>query len=219
MNYSIIIPVHNEVGMLRQLLNELEPFSKENDIIIVDDGSSDGSEEILSACDFIQYLRINKNSGKGNAICKGIQHATQEYIILFDGDLELKTIDLSKLMIIDPPTVQVVFGYRVENMGTFTSVMNFGNFFLNGLFNFVNQSRYHDILCGSKAFQRSILDLNKIQSTSFDIDVELGGYFAKQKNLTIKEVPMHYNRRNHIEGKKLKISDGWAILSRIFNTK
>jgi len=219
MSYSIIIPIHNEVQLLDQLLAELFSFSSENEIIIVDDGSTDGSHNILSNCSYINTIRIDNNYGKGNAIRTGIQNASFDKIILFDGDLEIETSEISNLMKVDPQLTPVVFGYRNENFYPLSSLMNFGNFFFIGLFNLIFQTQFRDILCGCKAFTKSALNLEKINSTQFDIDIELSGHFSKQKDLRILEVPLSYKRRNSEEGKKLKIQDGFTILRRLFNIK
>ena len=219
MNYSIIIPVHNEVQLLDQLLRELYPFSNDHEILIVDDGSTDGSQNILKKCSFIKLIQLNKNSGKGVAIRTGLQHSSNENIVLFDGDLEISTHEISSLMVLEPDSRQVIFGFRNSNLNPLGSIMNFGNFFFNGLFNLVYRTHFRAILCGCKAFPISTLDIDKLNSTQFDIDIELSGHFSQNNEIRIREIPLQYNRRDSIGGKKLKINDGWSILYRLFHIK
>ena len=89
MSYSIIIPVHNEVESIPTLLDRLKPYSQNNEIIIIVDGSNDQSGGLLQKCSFITIIHFQNNLGKGKAICTGLEKASHDKIILFDGDLEL----------------------------------------------------------------------------------------------------------------------------------
>ena len=217
MAYTIIIPIHNEESNIPDLLKGVEPYSSKHEIFIVDDGSIDGSFELLSNCPFIKLERIKQNSGKGTAIRKGLEKAAFDKVIIFDGDMELDPAEISKLMILDNNSELVcVFGSRYENIKPFTSLWNFGNFFFTGLFNMVHGCQHTDVLCCAKAFYKSYINIEKLQSTGFDIDVELA-VTLKKKNIEIKTVYLGYTRRTENEGKKLRFSDGWTILKRILN--
>jgi glycosyltransferase involved in cell wall biosynthesis len=218
MAYSIIIPIHNEGDSLPTLLDELKAFGNDNEIIIIDDGSDDGSDTLLKQCSYISLIQFSNNYGKGKAICAGVEKATHEQIILFDGDLELNLQEISKFMILNKTErIHVVFGTRLDSMNPLQSILDFGNFFLNGFFNLIHQSNFTDVLCGCKAFHKSDLNFKSLQSVGFDIDVEIASNLVS-KNMLIIEIPITYNRRSSNEGKKLKISDGWKILKRmIFN--
>ena len=101
-NYSIIIPVHNEVNQVPSLLNSLKEISdKGNEIIIIDDGSNDGSTDILSRSKFISLIILDKNKGKGYAIRKGLEASTNNKIVIYDGDMELDPLEIDKLMILN----------------------------------------------------------------------------------------------------------------------
>ena len=120
-------------------------------------------------------------------------------------------------MILDKESgIVCVFGSRYENIKPFTSLWNFGNFFFTGLFNMVHGCQHTDVLCCAKAFYKSYINIEKLQSTGFDIDVELA-VTLKKKNIEIKTVYLGYTRRSEDEGKKLRFSDGWTILKRILN--
>ena len=101
-SYSIIIPIYNELEQIPQLLNNLKSYFKEgHELIIVDDGSNDGSDKILLKCDYIKLFRIEENKGKGTAIKIGLMNAIMKCIIIFDGDLELHPKYIRKLMVLN----------------------------------------------------------------------------------------------------------------------
>lgn len=220
MSYSIIIPIHNEIESIPTLIEGLKPYANDNEIIIIDDGSNDQSGDVLQQCPFITLIQFPNNCGKGKAICAGLEKSDNEKIILFDGDLELNLHDLKNFMILNKTDgIHVVFGSRVKSMNPLESIIDFGNFFLNGLFNLVHQSNFTDVLCGCKVFFKSDLIFELPQSIGFDIDVEIASILVSRK-IPISEIPIRYIRRSQSEGKKLQLSDGWKILKRIiFFTK
>ena len=118
MKYSIIIPIYNEVAFLPGLLNGLyDYFKSDNEIIIIDDGSTDGSLAILNKCDFIKLISFNENRGKGSAIRIGLSEAENNSIIIFDGDLEMDPSQLRRLMILDKKIgINSVMGYRFKHL-------------------------------------------------------------------------------------------------------
>jgi len=218
MSYSIIIPIHNEVESLPTLFDRLKPYSQNNEIIIIDDGSNDQSGGLLQKCSFITLIHFQNNLGKGKAICAGLEKASHDKIILFDGDLELDLREVRSFMILNKAEgIDVIFGTRTNSMNPTKSLLDFGNFFLNGLFNLINQTSFTDVLCGCKAFYKSDLNNGLPVSAGFDIDVEIATNLVSENN-TIKEIPISYKRRSQTEGKKLKLTDGWKILKRILFT-
>ena len=89
MNYTVIIPIYNEINTLKQLLNKLSYFTTNLEIIIVDDGSYDGTDKLIKNQIIFKIIENKKNRGKGYSIRKGIKSASYENIILIDGDLEI----------------------------------------------------------------------------------------------------------------------------------
>ena len=219
MSYSIIIPIHNEELNLPPLLEGLKEYSYSNEILFIDDGSTDNSRKILGDCDFIKLLKLDKNSGKGVAIKKGLKSATYNKIIIADGDLELDPTEISQLMILDfDNKVDCVFGSRYKNIKPLDSLWEFGNYLFIKFFNFTFKCDLSDVLCCAKSFYKKNVDIDKITSKGFDIDVELKILLIENSN-PAKTINLSYARRTHKEGKKLRLIDGWFIIRRIILLK
>jgi len=220
--YSILIPVHNEVNYLPNLLSALKRYSnKGHEIIIIDDGSNDGSAHILKSANMINLITIVKNKGKGYALKRGLENAKNNKILVYDGDLEINPSDISNLMILDKKnSIRYVMGYRFKSLNPFKSNFDWGNFMFTAFFNILFKSNHKDILCCAKAFYADSIKNYKINSKGFDIDVELASLLTiLNKRSQFSEVSLSYNRRSIKDGKKLKVSDGWKILSRIIKMK
>lgn len=218
MKYSIIIPIFNEVNTLKSLLNGLKDYSKEgHQILLIDDGSKDKSELILKKCNFIKVIYLKKNYGKGIAIRVGLFYSRYDKVIIFDGDLELKTSGIRKLMGLDRSNnINSILGTRFIKCGHMLSLNNFGNFLFTSFFNLLKQTNHKDVLCCAKSFFKSDIKLNKIKSLSFDIDIEITSFLSKNnKGKNIKTIYFEYNRRTISQGKKLRTNDGWLIIKRI----
>ena len=214
--YSIIIPVNNELKYIPTLLDALQIYLNEgHEIVIVDDGSTDGSKEILENNNEIKLIRINTNKGKGYAIQQGLKYALHNKIILFDGDLELNPSDIRNLMILNKKdNISFVMGYRFKSLNPIKSNFDWGNFMFTSFFNILFGVNHKDILCCAKAFYNDDIKGYNILSNNFDIDVELTTIITiMNKKGTIPQKLISYNRRNILEGKKLKVTDGWSILS------
>lgn len=218
MSYSIIIPIYNEIRTLKVLLCSLEIYySKGNEILIVDDGSNDGSDKILKKNSFITLLTLKKNYGKGVALKTGLFYSKYDKILIYDGDLELETKDISKLMILDRRNaIYSIMGFRFKKLHPLKSGIDWGNFIFTVFFNFLNISHHKDILCCAKSFYKKDIKIDNLKSIGFDIDIELSNYLTVNSNRKlIRQILINYNRRSIQDGKKLKISDGWIILKRI----
>ena len=112
--YSILIPIHNEVNSIPFLLDALQNYSnKGHEIIIIDDGSNDGSTDILNNYENINLICLYKNRGKGYAIRTGLKNVKNDRVIIFDGDTEIPSYEIEKLMVLDKEkNVNFVMGYR-----------------------------------------------------------------------------------------------------------
>ena len=216
--YSILIPIHNELPYIPNLLESLKTYKNSgHEIIVVDDGSDDGSENVLKNCKIIKLITLNTNRGKGVAIRKGLQEAKNGKIIVYDGDMELDPLDISKLMILDKKNnIRCVMGYRFKSLSLFKSNFDWGNFMFTSFFNILFQSNHKDILCCAKAFYIDDIKNYDLISKGFDIDVELSSVITMlSKSSIVPQISIRYSRRSINEGKKLKVHDGWIILYRI----
>jgi len=216
--YSILIPVHNEINSIDLLLESLTPLIEDgHEIMIIDDGSTDGSNQILKTSNLIKLITINRNRGKGYALKAGLENAKHNRIIVYDGDMELQPSDISRLMLLDKnKKISYVMGYRFKSLTPLKSNFDLGNFMFTSFFNILFGFQHKDILCCAKAFYANDIKNYKVISDGFDIDIELACLFTiLNKKGKIPKVLLNYNRRSINEGKKLKMSDGWIILSRI----
>ena len=216
--YSIIIPIHNEILYIQILLDSLESYIQNgHEVIIIDDGSTDGSTQVLKKNKLINLITLKNNRGKGFAIKQGLKEALNNKIIIYDGDMELDPLDISKLMILDnKKNIGSVMGYRFNSLSPLKSNFDWGNFMFTTFFNILFRSCHKDILCCAKSFYLDEIEIDKINSNGFSIDVELTSLLTiANKNRTIPQILLQYNRRTTEEGKKLKVSDGWAILAKI----
>ena len=215
MNYSLIIPIYNERRTVTQLIDKLSKLDSNNiEVIIIDDGSNDGTKEILdNNTDFI--IGSNKvNMGKGAAVIKGFKLSSNENIILMDGDLEIDIDDLPNIILeYEKDQSDVLTGVRwgIKSNKQINNVNMIGNLIINSIFNFLYKSNFSDVLCCVKILSSKNFKSLNIQSQRFSIEVETMAKLVLNKS-KIKEVCVQYKRRTNQEGKKLKLSDGWAIL-------
>ena len=110
-NYTIIIPIYNEAHVLPNLINKLKKFSKDgHEILLINDGSTDNTVEILNNNkDDIKYMNVIENKGKGIAIKKGLEIASNDKIVIFDGDMEIDPKCIKNLMILNKQKILIVF--------------------------------------------------------------------------------------------------------------
>ena len=217
MAYSIIFPIYNEEKALPLLLNQLKTYSLENEILFIDDGSNDSSNQILTMCPYIRLITLKKNSGKGYAVIKGIRYAKYSKIIIMDGDLELKTDEIKNFMILNyKKKLYYAIGSRFDDINNINSIWSFGNYFLTKVFNVLFNCDLKDALCCAISFDKSRVDINKIRATGFDIDIDIKFLLIQTFGSNMKTIiKLKYNRRNIYQGKKLRITDGYYIIKRM----
>tara|TARA_B100001250_G_C19560702_1_gene683169 strand:- start:125 stop:799 length:675 start_codon:yes stop_codon:yes gene_type:complete len=214
MTYTLIIPIYNEERTLPTLLNKLYKLNnKDIEIIIIDDGSNDNTQNILSKNNLFVSLRNKLNKGKGASIKKGILSAKNQNIIIIDGDLEIDIEDIPKLIdIFEKSNNDVMTGVRWRKNSDFRFEINtIGNYLINSLFNLLYSTNLNDVLCCVKIINTNLIKSLDIQSEGFSIEIETMAKLVLNK-LNIEEIDITYNRRTANEGKKLKISDGWGII-------
>jgi len=225
---SIVIPAYNEKATIREILRRVGdsalPGSVQREIVVVDDGSQDGTREMLRQMategDPVAFRLIEQpeNRGKGAAIRRGFEKATGDLLLVQDADLEYHPREYPTLLqpILDDEA-DVVYGSRF--LGGPHRVLYFwhslGNRFLTTLSNMFTDLNLSDMETGYKVFRREILDGVELRSNRFGIEPELTARFA-QRGARIFEVPISYWGRTYAEGKKIGWRDGvsaiWAIL-------
>ena len=217
---SIIVPVYNERKLIPELLAAIRkvqlPYEKE--IILVDDGSTDGSKEILSALgEGYKVIFLEKNRGKGAAVRKGFKAATGDMVIIQDADLEYSPSDYPlMLQPIAEGYADVVYGSRFVTTHP-RRVLYFPNYLANQLVTFWSNIwtglNLSDMETGFKAFTREALE--KIQphltAERFGIEPDITAQIARHK-FRIYEVGITYRGRTYAEGKKIGWKDGVAAL-------
>ncbi|NII25832.1 glycosyltransferase family 2 protein [Pseudoflavitalea sp. X16] len=219
---SIIIPVYNEAKTISLILDRIHEVKLikniEKEVIIVNDCSTDHTEQVIhqymsnTPASTIQYLSHNINQGKGAAIHTGIAHATGEYLLVQDADLEYDPGEYNSLL--KPVVVgaaDVVYGSRFMG-GNAHRILFFwhtiGNRFLTFLSNFFNNLNLTDMETGYKLFKTDIIQRIRLQEKRFGFEPEVTAKIAMVPGIRIYEVGISYYGRTFAEGKKIGWRDG-----------
>lgn len=211
MKISILIPCFNEVNTISTIINRVDGLDfgpdTEKEIIIVDDGSTDGCREILKELekDNIKAIFHPKNSGKGGALRTGINISDGDIVAFQDADLELDPIELTKLVsCFSDPETHAVYGSRfLSGENSKASFKNRSvNMGLNMFFNILYGTSLTDLETGHKAFRGDVIRSLNLKSSRFDIEVEISAKLAR-KEIFIKEIPINYSPRTASQGKKM----------------
>lgn len=210
---SVIIPVYNEERTITKIVERVQNVNLKKEIIIVDDGSTDGTKKKLKKLENkpnIEIIYRDVNQGKGAALRTGFKAVTGDFVIIQDADLEYDPQDYSKLLepLIDG-RADVVYGSRF--LGGPQRVFLFwhyvGNKFLTLVSNILNNLNLSDMETGYKAFRADILNDIKFKSDRFGFEPEFTTKVAK-KGYKIYEVPISFSGRDYSEGKKITWKDG-----------
>jgi len=217
---SVIIPVYNERQTLHQVLGLVEAVALPDDIskeiILIDDGSTDGSREILET--LRQRYRVilhSGNKGKGAAVRSGFQEATGDFVIIQDADLELDPKDYCVLL--EPilrGTHDIVFGNRFHRALLRNSIHARGIRLISFVSRLLNGINVQDCYVGYKLFRGDVLAriAPKLKSTGFTIEAELT---ARSAGFRVCEVPISYIPRPYSQGKKIRWWDGIRALGAV----
>ena len=228
MKVSIIIPVYNEEKTILKIINKilkLKHLSKE--LIVVNDGSTDNTKNLLSTLSKkrIKIINHNKNLGKGAAIRTAQKYITGTHVIIQDADLEYNPLDYKKLLKpFKKPNVSVVFGsrvlnkkrYKLKNFSSFERI--FYNHILTIISNIINGQRLSDAHTCYKVFKNNIFKSMKLEENRFAFCPEITTKISNL-NINILEVPISYHGRSYAEGKKITYLDGIRAIYVLFKYK
>ena len=221
MKLSVIMPVYNEEDTLEEIVRRVQAVGLAHEIVIVDDGSEDGTRKILKELETQDNIRVilhEKNQGKGAAVVSGIKSAVGDVMLIQDADLEYDPRDYPALLKpLEEDLCEVVFGSRF--LGSARRPILFWNMVANKFLTLVTNVLYNNILTdmetGYKVFRREVVEGLTIHSRRFDFEPEFTAKILKRK-VRIFEVPITFNPRLYGEGKKITAWDGvvafWTLI-------
>lgn len=224
---TVLIPVYNESAMIIELLRKVkaqEIDGVEFEIIVVDDGSTDNTVQILNqhAELYTKILELTENRGKGAAVKKGLAIANGDYVLFQDADLEYDPSDYSSLIYpILNYSADVVLGSRLT-APQYTRVHYYwhkvGNRFITFVFNILNNTTFTDIYSGYLVFRRNLIEPDLLRSEGWEQQAEILSEVVK-KGKIFYEVPISYHGRTYEDGKKIKAYHAIAVLAMIIKCR
>lgn len=221
MKITVLIPIYNEVNTVREILRRVQDQGITSEILLIDDGSTDGTRQILAEMDGKDSVRVilhDRNQGKGAAVRTGLKEAQGDVILIQDADLEYDPRDYPALLKpIEEGLAEVVYGSRF--LGGPRRTTMFWHMVANRWLTFFTNLLYDTILTdmetGYKVFRREVVDSMPLHARRFEFEPEFTAKILKRK-YRIFEVPITFNPRDYQEGKKIGIKDAfeaiWALL-------
>lgn len=214
---SVVMPVYNERHTIRDIVRRVQAIDIPKELIIVDDGSTDGTAEVLEVLGSHPDIRVifhGRNQGKGAALRTGIGYARGDVVLVQDADLEYDPADYPALL--EPilnGRADVVYGSRFmgQDTGDQSTWHRLGNRLLTRLSNAFTRLNLTDMETGYKVFRREVLEGLTIEQDRFGVEPELTAKIARRR-CRLCEVPVSYRGRSYAEGKKIGLPDAFQAL-------
>ena len=216
---SIVIPVYNERETVLKILEKVLRLDFVAEVILVDDGSTDGTREVLKQEKLDGRVKLffhDRNRGKGAALRTGFGHVTGEVVAIQDADLEYDPNEFIEMIKpIREGVADVVYGSRLTG-GKPQRVHLFWHKIGNGFLTFLTDLLYNTTLSDMetcyKMFRREVLEKIRIESDDFSVEPEITAKICKNKQWRVYEIPISYYGRNYAEGKKISWKHGFSAL-------
>ncbi|MFL5889869.1 MAG: glycosyltransferase family 2 protein [Solirubrobacteraceae bacterium] len=219
MRVSFLIPAYNEAATIVEVLDRVDALPFEKQVIVVDDGSTDGTADLVAARDGVILLR-QPNRGKGSALRSAIGHIDGDIAVIQDADMEYDPAEVPKLIEpIERGAADVVYGSRLKGGEPQRAYMFWhllGNRFLSLLTGILYNTTLSDMETGYKAFRSEVLRSLDLRQDDFGIEPEITAKVCLRK-LRVYELPISYYGRTYAEGKNITWVDGfkavWVLIS------
>ena len=224
---SSIVPIYNEEKTILQILKKLQEIKEWGyafEVIVINDGSTDNTNNILSENKILIDKQLNNktNSGKGYSVKKGLEIADGKYVIFQDGDLEYDPTDFIKFFkLLEKFNPDLIIGSRfvyAEYTRSHYFLNKIGNKFITLLFNIIYNTTFTDIYSCYACFKKELISVDLLKTSGFEQHAEILGKVVRNGK-KFYEVPINYNGRGHEEGKKIKFYHIFPVIIQIIKGK
>jgi glycosyltransferase involved in cell wall biosynthesis len=214
MRISFVVPAYDEARTIGEVLERIAALDLDAQVIVVDDGSTDGTGDIAAKQDGVLVVR-QENKGKGAAIRHGLRHVDGDIVVIQDADMEYDPAEVPALIEpIERGVADVVYGSRLSGGRPQRAYLFWhlvGNRFLSLVTGLLYNTTLSDMETGYKAFRTDVIRDLPLRENDFAIEPEITGHVCKRR-LRVYELPISYYGRTYAEGKKITWRDGFKAL-------